>query len=170
MIRPKYLLIDGYNIIFYWKDLKKLAKLSLDHARTRLTEMLSNFSGFTQESIILVFDAHKVNGGIENVEHKNNIITVYTKEKETADHYIERSAKVLAKKYSVRVATSDATEQIIIIGSGAFVVSALLFEEEVKGVLGKISEMAQTRPIKNNLLINNLDKDTMEKLEQMRLG
>ncbi|MCL1996974.1 MAG: NYN domain-containing protein [Defluviitaleaceae bacterium] len=168
-MNTKYLLVDGYNIIFYLKDLKILAEKSLDHARTRLMEMLTNFSGFTQENIILVFDAHKVNGGVENIEHKNNIIVVYTREKETADTYIERTAKILAKKYTVRVATSDATEQIIIIGSGAFVVSAPVFEEEVKTALRNISKIAGKRPIKNNLLIDNLDKETMEKLEQMRL-
>lgn len=170
MSKPKYLLVDGYNIIFFWENLKSLAQNSLDHARVRLIEMLSNFSGFTHENIILVFDAHKVNGGIENVERRNNIIVVYTKEKETADNYIERAVKVLAKKYSVRVATSDATEQIIILGSGAFVVSAAAFEDEVNATLGDISKIVGKKPIKNNLLIDNLDKDTMQKLEQMRMN
>ena len=164
----KYLLIDGYNIIFAWDELINLADSSLDHARVRLSNILSNFSGFTNEHIILVFDAHKVNGGIENVGHKNNITTVYTKEKETADTFIERAARVLAKKYFVRVATSDITEQIVIIGYGVYVVSAGAFESEVKSVTKKISEITKNRPVKNNMLIDNLDPKTAEKLEELR--
>lgn len=166
----KYLLVDGYNIIFSHKKLTTLVKhSSLDHARVRLINQLSNFSGFTNEHIILVFDAYRVNKGIENVETKDNITIVYTKEKETADQYIERTSKELTKKYSVRVATSDFTEQIIILGQGAKIVSAKSFEVELETANKKIKETIEKAPIKKNLLMDNLDKEAIEFLNQLRL-
>ena len=164
----KYLLVDGYNIIFSWVSLKNIATQSLDNARNKLTNMLNNFAGFTGERIILVFDAHKVNGGVEVIKTTNNIITVYTKEKETADVYIERTSRTLAKKYTVRVATSDVTEQIIIIGQEATVISSTLFEEEVNLVMSHVYEIISKKPIKNNMLIDNLDKGTAKMLEELR--
>ena len=167
----KYLLIDGYNIIFSHKKLTKLAEeSSLDHARGELINQLTNFSGLTEERIILIFDAHKVNNGIEHVEIKNNITIVYTKEKETADQYIERVSKELTKKYSVRVATSDVTEQIIIIGQGAKPVSAESFELELRAVSQKIKEIIdKKKPIKQNLLIDQLNQEALNFLNQLRL-
>lgn len=167
----KYLVIDGYNIIFSWENLKSIfTRYSLDNARKKLIDILDNFSIYSQEKIILVFDAYKVNNGIEYINFYGNIIVVYTKEKETADNYIERTVKQLTKKYIVRVATSDITEQIIIIGSGANVVSANLLYEEVSIVMANLSEFATKRPIKNNLLIDNLDKKTLYLIEEMRMN
>ncbi|MCL1935526.1 MAG: NYN domain-containing protein [Defluviitaleaceae bacterium] len=166
----KYLLVDGYNIIFSWEQLRKLAIHSLDHARVRLCNMLSNFSGFTSERVIVVFDAHKVNGGKGDIIYTDEIIIVYTKEKETADTYIERTSKVLSKKYTVRVATSDITEQIIIIGSGAKVVSAKSFEEEIKILNKEISKKINNRPVKNNMLSDNIDKKSMDLLNGLRFS
>ena len=170
--KQEFLLVDGYNIIFSWKRLQKAAEKSLDVARVKLSDTLCNYSGYTGENIILVFDAHKVNGGIENIEQYNNITVVYTGERETADHYIERTTKVLTKNksYSVRVATSDFTEQIIIAGSGAMVVSAKNFEEEVVITNQKIARIAENRPIKNNLLSDNLDLASRNALEALRLN
>lgn len=128
----EYLLVDGYNIIFAWDDLKKTAEKSLDHAREQLIARLCNYCGFAQCELILVFDAYKVKGGVGSIEKVNNINVVYTKEAETADSYIERVTHELAKRHRVRVATSDGLEQIIILGNGAERLSAASFLKEVQ--------------------------------------
>lgn len=127
-----YLLVDGYNIIFAWSDLKKAAEESLDLARELLINRLCNYCGYTKCELIVVFDAYKVKGNVGSVEKVNNINVVYTKEAETADTYIERVTHELSKKHRVRVATSDGLEQLIILGSGAERVPASDFEAEVK--------------------------------------
>ena len=127
-----YLLVDGYNIIFAWDELKKAAEQSLDLARELLIQKLCNYRGYTGVELILVFDAYKVKGNPGEVEQVHNISVVYTKEAETADAYIEKVTHELAKKHHVRVATSDNLEQLIILGNGAVRVSASAFEEEVK--------------------------------------
>ena len=128
---PEYLLVDGYNIIFAWDELNALAKDSLDLARNRLINILCNYQGFRRNNVILVFDAYKVKGNHREVETVNNISVVYTREAETADMYIEKTAHELTKNNRVRVATSDNTEQIIVMGSGAIRVSASEFLAEV---------------------------------------
>lgn len=137
---PLYLLVDGYNIIFAWEDLKKVAEENLDAAREILVNRLCNYRGFTQCNLILVFDAYKVKGGVGSVEHVNGIDVVYTKEAETADAYIEKVTHELTKKHRVRVATSDGLEQLIILGSGAQRVSASEFLKEVTETENKIRE------------------------------
>ena len=129
--RPEFLLVDGYNIIFAWDELKDLAKDNLDAARQVLMDLLSNYQGFHKCEVILVFDAYKVPGGLGEVSRYHNIYVVYTKEAETADAYIEKATYEIAKKYRVRVATSDAAEQLIILGHGALRVSARAFQEEI---------------------------------------
>lgn len=129
---PEYLLVDGYNIIFSWDELKEIAKDNLDAARSRLINILCNYQGFRQCQLILVFDAYKVKGNTREVEKVHNISVVYTKEAETADMYIEKVTHELSKNHRVRVATSDGTEQIIILGNGAYRVSAEEFRREVQ--------------------------------------
>ena len=136
----QYLLVDGYNIIFAWEELKDLSQVSLDAARMRLMEILCNYQGFTSEKLILVFDAYKVKGNPGSVENYHNISVVYTKEAETADMYIEKVTKKIAKKHRVRVATSDGMEQMIILGHGASRLSARAFREEVEHVNAQIRE------------------------------
>ena len=126
-----YLLVDGYNIIFAWNDLRELALRDIKSARDKLMDILSNFAGYRPEKVILVFDAYKVAGGPGEVLRWHNIDVVFTKEAETADLYIEKTAHVLAKKYRVTVATSDAVEQIIIFGAGAYRMSAQMLLEEI---------------------------------------
>ena len=126
-----YLLVDGYNIVFAWEDLRQLALRDIKSARDKLMDILSNFAGYRSEKVILVFDAYKVAGGQGEVLRWHNIDVVYTKEAETADLYIEKTAHVLAKKYRVAVATSDAIEQVIIFGAGAFRMSAQMLLEEI---------------------------------------
>lgn len=128
---PEYLLVDGYNIIFAWKDLKKAAEKSLDLARSLLINRLSSFQGYRGCELTIVFDAYRVKEP-EHIDRAGSVSVVYTKEAETADTYIERTAHKLAKDYRVTVATSDGTEQIIILGSGAKRMSAAELEREVE--------------------------------------
>ena len=135
---PEYLLVDGYNIIFAWEDLKQLAMENLDTARTQLIQMLVNYQGIRQCSLILVFDAYKVKGGRGSVEQVGGISVVYTKEAETADMYIERVTHEIGKGKKVRVATSDGLVQMIILGHGALRVPARIFRQEVDEAIGAI--------------------------------
>ncbi len=141
---PEYLLVDGYNIIFAWDELKKAAEENLDLARSMLINMLCNYQGFRQCSLILVFDAYKVKGSVGEVEKVNNITVVYTKEAETADTYIEKATHDLSKEHRVRVATSDNLEQTIILGNGAYRISASEFYDEIKRTEKAIRELIET--------------------------
>ena len=133
MTEKEYLLIDGYNIVFAWEDLRELAQKDIMAARDKLIDMIVDFAGFRNEHVILVFDAYKVRGGRGEVIHMGGIDVIYTKEAETADLYIEKAAHELSRKYKVTVATSDAVEQVIIYGAGAYRMSAQnLLEELVK--------------------------------------
>lgn len=129
---PEYLLVDGYNVIFSWDNLKNLADSSIDGARNALINILCNYQGYKRCEVIVVFDAYKVKGNHREIEKVNNITVVYTKEAETADMYIEKASLDLAKKHKVRVVTSDALEQVIILGNGALRVSSREFQGEVK--------------------------------------
>ena len=144
---PEYLLVDGYNIIFAWDELKALARQNLEAARYQLMDLLCNYQGFQKNVIILVFDAYKVKGNPGSVEKYRNIYVVYTKEAETADSYIERATYEIAKDHRVRVATSDGLEQLIILGHGAIRVSAREFHEEIETAQGRIADILE----RNNL-------------------
>ena len=137
---PEYLLVDGYNVIFSWEMLRKIAETEIDAAREVLTRILCNYRGFRQCEVILVFDAYKVRSGRE-VETVDGISIVYTKEAETADMYIEKVSHVLSKKHRVRVVTSDALEQLIILGGGALRVSSREFEAEVLQTQAEIAAL-----------------------------
>lgn len=128
----EYLLVDGYNVIFAWEHLKELTERSLDGARQVLINILCNYQGYSKCNLILVFDAYRVKGQYREVETVNGISIVYTKEAETADMYIEKVTHKLAKNNRVRVVTSDALEQMIILGNGALRVPSLAFLEEVR--------------------------------------
>ena len=138
--KDDYLLVDGYNIIFAWQELKELADINIDSARDKLIEKLANYQGYKGCKLILVFDAYKVKGGKENVIKQGDMWIVYTKEAETADRYIAKASLELTDKGMVRVATSDALIQMIIFGSGAVRTSARELEAEVKHVEGQIAE------------------------------
>ena len=146
---PEYLLVDGYNIIFAWEELKKLAAQDVSAARGALEEILSNYQGFRKCVVILVFDAYKVKGNPGSVEKKGNLYVVYTKEAETADAYIEKATYDLGKEHRVRVATSDALEQMIILGHGALRLSARTFQAEVEQVQGEISKLVERHNQRN---------------------
>ena len=136
---PEYLLVDGYNIVFAWDELKAAAKENLDAARQMLMDILSNYQGFKKNVVILVFDAYKVPRNVQDVTRYHNIYVVYTKEAETADAYIERATYEIGRHHRVRVATSDGAEQLIILGHGALRLSASTFRAEVEQVTGQIA-------------------------------
>ena len=136
---PEYLLVDGYNIVFAWDELKEVARENLDAARQMLMDILSNYQGFKKNVVILVFDAYKVPRSVQDVTRYHNIYVVYTKEAETADAYIERATYEIGRHHRVRVATSDGAEQLIILGHGALRLSASTFKAEVEQVTGQIA-------------------------------
>lgn len=140
----EYLLVDGYNVIFSWDKLKALAQDNIDGARNALINILCNYQGYKKCEVILVFDAYKVKGNAREVEEVNNITIVYTKEAETADMYIEKASYKLAKNNKVRVVTSDALEQLIILAGGALRVSSREFlyeiqqaEEDIRNIISE---------------------------------
>lgn len=136
----QYLLVDGYNVIFAWKELDELAKYNLDAARSKLMDILCNYQGYHKKEVILVFDAYKVKGNPGEVQEYHNIHVVYTKEAQTADSYIEKATHELAKKHDVTVVTSDGLEQLIIMGQGARRVSSREFELQIKEMEQEIRE------------------------------
>ncbi len=166
----EYLLVDGYNIIFSWDDLNALSKTNLAAARQKLMDTLCNYQGFRRMNLILVFDAYKVEGGAEKAEQYKNIHVIYTKEAETADRYIERTAIDLTKKHKVTVATSDATEQVIIWGAGASRMSARELKEEVDNTEKEIAVLLDQRNTPaGSALLDSLSPETAEFIRNYRM-
>ena len=167
----EYLLVDGYNIIFAWEDLKELAAVNIDGAREKLMDILCNYQGFKKSTLILVFDAYKVKGNPGIVETYHNIHVVYTKEAETADQYIEKTVHEIGRNYRVTVATSDQLEQVIILGQGGQRMSARELLEDVIEVSHQIRETArQKSSSEKNYLFDHLDEETATRMERIRLG
>jgi len=164
----EYLFVDGYNIINNWDDLRELSKVSLEVARNELIEIMSEYQTYTGIKTTIVFDAHLVKGSIEKKEVIKGVDVVYTKEKESADHYIERTLDEIGRTKIVRVATSDWVEQQVVLGRGGTRISARELKLEIlshkKSYRRKNSEKNET----NDLLIGRLDKKTLEKLEKWR--
>ncbi len=129
--REKYLLVDGYNVIFAWDDLKELAAVNIDGARGKLMDILCNYQAICKCELIVVFDAYRVKGHDTEISDYHNIHVVFTKEAETADQYIEKFAHQNGRKYNVTVATSDGLEQIIIRGQGCNLISSRELKEEI---------------------------------------
>lgn len=155
----EYLLVDGYNIIFAWDELQRLAAQDIAAARGALIDILANYQGFRKCRVIVVFDAYKVKGNPGSVQTVHGVKVVYTKEAETADTYIERATYELRRERRVRVATSDGPEQVIILGHGALRVSARAFHAEVEAAEGQISAVLQSltnRPRSERTVRNNV--------------
>jgi small GTP-binding protein len=150
---PECVLVDGYNIVFAWEELKQLAATNIDAARDKLLDMLCNYQGYKGNTVIVVFDAYNVKKHKETISKYHNIYVVYTKEAETADMYIAKTTHKMANKYRVTVATSDALEQLIIMGHGALRMSAMNFKEEVERINSKIKEeISQTSKLGNYVI------------------
>ncbi len=156
----EYLLIDGYNIIFAWDELKNAARDNLEDGRRLLIEKLSSYKVFRDAEIIVVFDAYKVKRNAGEMDRINGITIVYTKEAQTADSYIEKTAKELSKNYKVTVATSDNLEQLIVFGSGAYTLSAEAFRNDIERVESRIRELIRENNItkKENVLEELIEK------------
>lgn len=167
----EYLLVDGYNVIFAWEDLKELAKVNIEGARNKLMDVLCNYQGFKKCNLILVFDAYKVQGQELGVQKYHNIYVVYTKEAETADQYIEKIVHEIGRKYHVTVATSDNVEQVVTLGQGGKLLSARELRTEVEEVQRQIREEYLNRPQKGkNYLFDYLDEEISGQMEEVRLG
>lgn len=167
----EYLLVDGYNVIFAWEDLKELAKVNIEGARNKLMDVLCNYQGFKKCNLILVFDAYKVQGQELGVQKYHNIYVVYTKEAETADQYIEKVVHEIGRKYHVTVATSDNVEQVVTLGQGGKLLSARELRTEVEEVQRQIREEYLNRPQKGkNYLFDYLDEEISGRMEAVRLG
>lgn len=165
----KFLIVDGYNIIHAWPELEELTNVSFESARQSLIDILCNYQGISDETIILVFDGYLVKGSTGSVSEYNNIFVVFTKEAETADHYIERTVNNMPKEYHVTVATNDGLEQTIILGKGAIRLTAKELKKRIKHEEEYIKKhYTEKRPPKNNMLMDNVDAQTLEWLEMMR--
>jgi predicted RNA-binding protein with PIN domain len=165
----EFLLVDGYNVIFAWDKFKQIVEEeNLEGARDKLLEIMSNYQGYKKVDVIVVFDAHKVKG-IRKVYEYNNISVVYTKEVETADHYIEKVVHEIGEEYRVRVATSDNLEQIIILGKGATRISSRELLKEVNDMKKSIrTNYIEKTQVNNNRLEGHLDKKIIDWMEKIR--
>ncbi len=167
--RDEYLLVDGYNIIFAWPELKELADGNMDGAKTGLLDSLSNYQAVRDCEIIVVFDAYRVAGHREEVSDYHNIHVVYTREAQTADQYIEKFAHDNKKKYDITVATSDGLQQIIVRGSGCLLFSARELKAEIDEANEKIRLVYQKVQGKGrNSLMDALSPEAKEKLAQIQ--
>lgn len=169
--KEEYLLVDGYNIVFAWEDLRELAKENIHAACDKLMDILSNYQGYRKCTLILVFDAYKVEGHAEEVIPYHNIYVVYTKEAETADQYIEKTVHRIGRQYQVTVATSDGLEQMIILGQGANRLSAQGLKKEIEDAEknGK-QEWRSRRQSSKNYLFDNVSEELSAHLEKIRMG
>lgn len=167
----EYLLVDGYNIIFAWEELRELSKVTIDGARQKLMDILCNYQGYKKCTLILVFDAYKVTGNTGEAIDYHNIHVVYTKEAETADQYIEKLAHKIGRQYHVTVATSDGLEQLIIYGQGCHLMSARDLKEEVAWANEQIrEEKGKLEKSGKNYLFHGADEELAAYLEDIRLG
>lgn len=168
----EFLLVDGYNVIHAWEDLKELAEENLESATGKLMDILCNYQGFKKCTVILVLDAYKKEGNPIMVQKYHNIHVVYTKEAETADQYIEKVVHEIGRKYQVSVVTSDKVEQIIIRGQGARLISSREFKEEIEIVNQQIREENENRKQmgNKNYLFDHMDDELAEQMERIRLG
>lgn len=163
--------MDGYNIIFAWEGLRDLANASIEAARNKLMDILSNYQGYKKNTLILVYDAYKVEGNTGEVMKYHNIYVVYTKEAETADQYIEKTVHEIGRKHRVTVATSDALEQIIILGQGASRLSAAGLKEEIQAANIEIrSNYLNQGQNGKNYLFDHLSDELQGLMEDVRMG
>ena len=169
--QEEYLLVDGYNIIFSWEELNELAKENIHAACDKLMDILSNYQGYRKCTLILVFDAYKVEGHAEEIIPYHNIYVVYTKEAETADQYIEKTVHRIGRQYQVTVATSDGLEQIIIMGQGAHRISAQGLKKEIEDTEKTArEEWHQRRQSSKTYLFDHMSEEMQEQMEKIRLG
>ena len=168
-VKEHYLLVDGYNIIHAWPEVKELAEDNMDGARLKLMDVLCSYQAVRQCEVIVVFDAYKVPGGRERIGDYNNIKVVFTKEAQTADEYIERFAYEHQKKYRITVATSDALEQLIIRGAGSTVWSAEDLLREVNYAAEQTRRLGEQSMVRN-YLGDSVTPETREQMNNLKEG
>lgn len=167
---PKeYLFVDGYNIINSWDILKDFEEGDIEESREKLIDILSEYQVYSGIEIILVFDAHLVKRNMGNKENRSGLKIVYTRENETADHYIERSLDKIGRIKRVRVATSDWMEQQIILGRGGTRISARELEIEIFSGRTKLTKKKKNKNEQNNILIGRLDEKSIEILNKLNV-
>ena len=165
----EYLLVDGYNIIFAWEDLKELADVNVDGARGKLLDILCNYQGVRGCELIVVFDAYKVKGHQTEILDYHNIHVVYTREAETADQYIEKFAHENGRKYRVTVATSDCLEQVIVMGQGCELLSARELKDRIREADQEIKSHYQSQPVKGKrYLLDEMSGETAEEIRKLK--
>ncbi|WP_270942988.1 NYN domain-containing protein [Romboutsia lituseburensis] len=165
-----YLIVDGYNIINAWDDLKDIAKNDLEGAREKLIDIIIEYAEFTGRKAIIVFDAYNIKNSKETIENRKHIEVVYTKEHQTADSYIEKFITSLSKYDDVKVATNDYAEQQIVLGKGAARISSRELKLDLEHAKKSMKEKnsSNQKKIQRNWLEDRLDKETLSKLENIR--
>lgn len=167
--KAEYLLVDGYNIIFAWPDLKALADGNMDGARARLLDQLSKYQGIRKCQVIAVFDAYRLQGHPEEIFDHDNIHVVFTREAQTADHFIEKFAHDNQEKYDITVATSDGLQQIIIRGAGCSILSARELKEEIIRADERVVQAyLENQPADRNYLKDSLSAGTKQQMEELQ--
>lgn len=164
----EYLIVDGYNIINAWDELKSLGKEDLEGAREKLIDDIIEYCVYTGAKSIIVFDAYQVKNSKEKIEERKNATIVFTKEHQTADSYIEKFIGKLSKYDMVKVATNDYAEQQIILGKGATRISARELKLDIMSIKSKIKSKTNSTNIQRNALESFLDEETLSKLENIR--
>ncbi|MEZ0536992.1 NYN domain-containing protein [Caldicellulosiruptoraceae bacterium PP1] len=162
-----HLIIDGYNILNAWEDLKEIALEDLDSARKKLIDILADYQGFKKYKITVVFDAHQVKGALLKSEMINGVEVIFTKEGETADSFIERYVYENAKNENIVVVTSDYLEQLIILGSGATRMPARQFKLEVEKARKELKRIQEMK-IYSNKVEDQLDERILKILDKLR--
>lgn len=167
-----YLIVDGYNIINAWDDLKEISKKDLEQSREKLNEILSEYASFKGVYTIVVYDAYKVKNSMYREVESGNLKVVYTKEKQTADSYIEKLiAEFGPKKHlNIKVATDDMVEQQMILGKGGSRISTRELLIEIENSKKKMDKKTKSIKISKNTLDSIVDNETLEKLERIRKG
>lgn len=166
----EYMLVDGYNIINAWRDVFNVDREPLEDCRDRLASMLSNYQGYRNLNIILVFDAHLLKGSQEKEINFDNIKIIYTKENESADNYIEKFVHKLGNTYTIRVVTSDYLEQTMVFSNGGIRMSPRELREELETADKDIKPLLKSRAVKSNVIESHIKPDLLEKLENLRRG
>ena len=162
----RYLLVDGYNIINSWGDLVEAAKISLETARIKLAEIMADYSAQTGIKVVVVFDAHMVEGRHRAKYASSGIDIIFTKEGETADHYIEKVADAIGREQEVVVATSDWIEQQIVMGRGASRISARELKHEIDELAEKQRKREKKQEKTRDTLGDLIDPRVREMLEK----
>lgn len=164
--KKEYLFVDGYNIINCWEELRRISGENLDDARNELIDIMAEYKGYTGVEVSIVFDAHLAKGSGYSKENIKGINVIYTKEKETADHYIEKKLDSIGRTKSVKVATSDWLEQQVVMGRGGTRISARELKIEIENFKRSLNRRNKKKNEVNDLISGRLDKNTLEKLKK----